>query len=276
MEYPLNKILEELRRARGIDFSNYRTAILTKRLSARMTRLSIKDPFKYLERLWADPSECDCLIDAIAIKVSSFFRDPIVFETIAQRVLPRIIEINRHSKMSQIRVWSAGAASGEEAYSIAILIHELLANEAIQWHPYIFATDISRESLKKAEAGRYPRESLKNTKVGILDKYFTVKDNVYEIRPVIRKMVRFSHDDLTSKDRIAPADSVFGAFDLILCRNVIIYFSSELQKRVLHKLYNALARGGFLILGNSESLDPETERRLIFTDSRNCIFQKPA
>ena len=276
MEDVLDKILKRLYENRGIDFSDYKPCCLKKRLSARMEMLRIKDPVQYFEYLCQDPSESDHLLNIFAVRVSSFFRNPVVFELIAQKVLPKIIAGKKNSGAGQIRVWSAGCASGEEAYSIAILIYEALIHENMdEWYPLIFGTDISEESLAMAEKGIYKRDALENTKIGIFDRYFSSDGNGrYRISPFIKNMVRFSQDDLASKERFAPADSVFGSFDLILCRNVLIYFSSKLQKRVIDKLYKALDDKGFLVIGDSESLFTLTEEKLTELDSRNRIFQK--
>lgn len=275
MKNSFSRIFEELHRFSGIDFSTYKCSHSEKRIAERMMILRIDEASEYLKYLRHNPSECDHLINALTIKVSSFFRNPIVFEFVAQRVLPRIIEHNKHDGAWQIRVWSAGCADGEEAYSIAILICEAALKETAECYPYIFATDISQDALDTAEKGIYRRKSLKNTKLNIFDRYFIAKDKVYEVSPFIREIVRFSYDDLSSKERIAPADSIFGDFDLILCRNLLIYFSREHQKRIFDKLYKTLNKGGFLILGESESPDLDTERRLITIDSRNRIYQKP-
>ena len=123
-------------------------------------------------------------------------------------------------------------------------------------------------------SGVYERDCLINTKLGIIDKYFIAVKSTYQVSPALRKMVRFSLDNLISDKRFAPADSVFGTFDLILCRNVLIYFSRELQKKVFCKLYTALDRGGWLILGSADSPDQFTQSRLITVDSMNRIFRK--
>ncbi len=122
------------------------------------------------------------------------------------------------------------------------------------WRLHIFATDIDANALKTAAEGVYPRESFENTKLGILGEHFTAVGEGYRIRTFIRKMVWFSQDDLTSPHRFAPKHSIFGTFDLVFCRNVLIYFSLELQDRVLDKLFKSLDKGGYLILGESESL----------------------
>lgn len=271
----LEAVLEELRRVRGLDLSDYRRATLERRLAARMANLRLKDPGEYLQRLRSDPSECDRLIETIVIKVSSFFRAPLVFELLAHRVLPLIMERHRREHTRQIRVWSAGCATGEEAYSGAILLAQALEDEDFPWLPYICATDISPEALAAAQTGSYRRESLETTLLGILDRFFRPTADGFEVIPEIRRMVHFSRHDLTSRHSFAPADSVFGSFDLVLCRNVLIYFSLDLQKRVQDKLYGALTPGGYLVLGMSESLSPEMESRLIAIDRPHRIFQKP-
>jgi chemotaxis protein methyltransferase CheR len=221
-----------------------------------MAQLRLKDPGEYLQRLRSDSLECDRLIEAILIKVSSFFRDPLVFELLAHRVLPLIIERHRREHTRYIRVWSAGCSSGEEAYSVAILLAQALEDEDFPWHPHICicATDISLQAQATAQSGRYRRESLETTLLGILERFFRPTADGFEVIPEIRRMVQFSRDDLTSRNKSAPADSAFGSFDLALCRNVLIYFSLDLQKRVQDKLYRALNPGGYLVLGLAESL----------------------
>ena len=271
----LEAVLEELRRARGLDLGDYRRASLERRLAARMARLRLKDPGEYLQRLRSDPLEYDRLIETFLIKVSSFFRDPLVFESLAHRVLPLIIDRHRREPTRQIRVWSAGCAAGEEAYSVAILLAQALEVEDFPCLPYICATDISPQALAAAQTGRYHRESLETTTLGILDRFFRPTAEGFEVIPEIRRMVHFSRHDLTSRRSLAPADSVFGSFDLVLCRNVLIYFSLDLQKRVLEKLYRALNPGGGLVIGIFESLPREMEPRLTAIDRPHRIFQKP-
>jgi chemotaxis protein methyltransferase CheR len=271
----LEAVVGELRRSRGLDLGDYRRATLERRLATRMAKIRLNDPGDYLERLRSDPKECDRLIETIEIKVSSFFRDPLVFEFLAQRALPRIMERHRRSCTRQIRVWSAGCAAGEEAYSLAILLIQALEDEGSCLLPYICATDISAEALAAAQTGSYPRGSFATTQLEVLARFFKPTANGFAVTPEIRRLVHFSRDDLTSGKSRAPADSVFGSFDLVLCRNVLIYFSLDLQRRVLDKLYAALNPGGILVLGMSESLPPDLESQLIAMDRRHRVYQKP-
>jgi chemotaxis protein methyltransferase CheR len=300
MQAHLDAVLAHLKRLRNIDLGEYRRGMLQRRITARMCRLRCDDPDEYLERLRSDTSECDQLIDAIAINVSSFFRDSMVWEIIGQTLLPDIIQRKQDSGSNEIRVWSAGCAAGEEAFSMAILIHQaLLRNKAAEkfapvrqskrkripgkrpqsdeigdWRLHIFGTDIDNNALEGAANGVYDRSRLEETKLGILDEYFTPQGQQYQIRPDIKQWVSFSRDDLTSPDRFAPRDSVFGTFDLVLCRNVLIYFSANLQNKVLDKLSKSLDSGGYLVLGKSESLDSNSRSKLAELDHRNRIFTK--
>ncbi len=270
----LDKIISRIKDARGIDLSGYRRTMLGRRLNARMAMVQCQDPEAYLKRLQNDPAECDQLIDAIAINVSSFFRDPIVWEILAESVLPDTLHRKRRAGSKEIRVWCAGCAAGEEAYSIAILIHRALDGEFAEWTVHLFGTDVDKACLKKAQAGFFPRESLRDTKLGIIDQYFETSGDGYMIRPCIRKMVRFSHDDLVSPDRDTPVDSVFGTFDIVLCRNLLIYFSRNLQNSVLGKLYRSLSVGGHLVLGESEMPTDETTSWFAEVNRRHRLFRR--
>jgi len=269
----LDYILNKLKQKRGIDFSSYRPNMLRRRIASRLARLGMKDLALYLEQLENDPAECDHLIDAIAINVSSFFRDPIVYEVLAQKILPELIDVKRRTGSREIRVWSAGCAAGEEPYSLAILIHEVLKKDDSNWKVYIFGTDIDKKALQRAEQATYSRDSLVNTKLGIVDTHFKPVNEGFQLNRSIRDMVSFSLDDLTSEKTFSPAESVFGEFDLIVCRNVLIYFNQELQTRVMNKFIRSLASRGYLVLGDSEAIGHQFESKVQVVDRRNRIYK---
>jgi chemotaxis protein methyltransferase CheR len=265
----INCFVEAIRDNTGTDLSEYCGNTLSARISHRLSQIDL-DPDSYLNFCRNDPDECQTLVDTIAVNVSWFFRNPIVFEIIAQTILPRLI-----AKTKTIRVWSAGCAGGEEAYSIAILIRDLLNSlPNAQPQALVFATDIDQEVLAKARTGYYPQKSLSDVKMRFVEECFTPKGDGYLVRPSVREMVRFSTDNLLNDQTIAPAESIFGSFDLILCRNVLIYFSAERIKKVIHKLYESLATGGYLVLGESEDISRDLKARLNTVDRRNRIYQK--
>lgn len=275
MKSHLDRVLERVHEVTGIDLAGYRRPLLERRLAARMRKLGLSDPEAYLLRLEIHPTECDRFVDTVGINVSSFFRDPLVFEIIQRRILPDILERRRRKSSNDLRIWSAGCGRGEEAYSIAILVQMALKGDVTNWAPLIFSTDIDEDALSAATAAVYPRTSFETTKLGILDEYFIPNGTEFEVRPFIKKMVRLSRHDLTSQTAAVPAESVFGTFDLTLCRNVLIYFSRATQARVLDNLYSSVARGGYLVLGESESLGPEIGSRMETVDKDCRLYRKP-
>jgi chemotaxis methyl-accepting protein methylase len=274
----IEAVLAVLKDKRGIDLTGYRRETIKQRISERMTRYHPASPGNYLELLQTDGHECEALLSEILINASWFFRDPMVFEIIEQSLLPSIIagKSKLPLKSGEIRIWSAGCAAGEEPYSTAILVHRALERANMNLKTYIFATDIDPGALERAKTGIYRRESFMSTKLGNLDRYFITKKNSsrFEVRPFIKAMVFFSRDDCTSEKIMAPAESVFGTFDMVLCRNLLIYFSPELQKKVLGKLTKTILPGGYLILGESEPLIGDAAPEFFTLDSRNKIFRK--
>jgi chemotaxis protein methyltransferase CheR len=274
----IKAILDILTQGTGINLTGYRFDMIKQRIVRRMAELQISDPRGYLQLIKDNPSECQALMDEIMINASWFFRDPPVFAFIEHTLLPNMISRKKQLKSKNLRIWSVGCAAGEEAFSIAILIHRALEREpgGFQWQPFIFATDIDANALEKAKIGIYPRESLEFTQLAVLDRYFVSneKGTKYEICSFIKKMVSFSKHDCTSSRYIAPADSVFGTFDLVLCRNLLVYFSPVLQKDVFKRIYKTITPGGVLILGDCESLPNEIKPEFLVIDFRNKIFQK--
>ena len=262
-------ILEVVRTQTGTDLKGYRRLMLTRRMWERMTGLGM-DADRYASLCRTDSGECAKLADTLTIHVSSFFRNPIVFEILAQSVFPRLLQ-----QKNEIRVWSAGCAAGEEAYSVAILIQEEVKRlKRTDVEPLIFATDVKRDVLTVAETALYPEESLNATKLGLVNAYFSSEKAGFQLSSDVREMVHFSVDDLLSKQMGAPVESIFGSFDLILCRNVLIYFTEEKQKQILQRLYTSLAKGGTLVLGDSETPYGSIKSRFRTVDARNKIYQK--
>jgi len=249
----LKPILDYLLEKRGFDFSGYRPAMLARRIGRRLTATSSEDFNEYLSYVKKSADEIDKLLDVVTINVSRFFRDPLTFELIADRILPAIflkkIRLQDHS----LRIWSAGCAMGEEPYSLAILIHELLAQEKLSMNLHIFATDIDGRALKDAGKALYPPTSVQNIKHRLLIKYFTPEGGSFRLVPEIKELVTFTPYDMLDKKRGVPPESIFGNFDLVLCRNLLIYFNAEYQETIFEKLYKSLTENGYLILGKTEA-----------------------
>ncbi len=272
----LEQILVEVKTHTGLNFAQYRRETVVSRVADRMAALGYATTETYWERLRGDPAECYTLAETISINVSCFFRNPIVFEILAQRVLPDLLERKRAAGNRELRIWCAGCASGEEPYSVAILMRELLKREKQDWTIHIFATDINEGALEQARAGVYAEDRLEDAKFGIVRKYFQPTGNCFEVLPEIRDMVMFSRDDLTSASLGAPADSVFGSFDIVLCRNVLIYLNADLQRDVCRKLVDTLDCGGYLVLGEAEYLAGEISGAFDGLDELSRVYRKRA
>ena len=184
-----------------------------------------------------------------------------------------MIEYKQKSMDNMMRIWSAGCANGEEPYSIAILLLELLGEKWKNYNITIFATDIDTDALDNAKTGIYSEESVAEVKKGLLDKYFHFDGN-YRIKEYVKEMVDFSYHDLTSEKFIAPTKSVFVNFDLILCRNVLIYFSRTLQDKVFSNFKKDLNKKGYLILGEAGTLPDDFKSDFVCVDSLSKIYQR--
>jgi two-component system, chemotaxis family, CheB/CheR fusion protein len=240
-------LLRQVRDSSGIDFSNYKRSTILRRLSRLMASTGCETLTQYLEYLKKNPEAYQRLISGFLIKVTEFFRDPEVFDELRRVVLPGLAaEARAHNR--ELRLWSAGCATGEEAYTLAILIAELLSDgEPIPAR--IFATDIDGDAIGFARHGMYSSDVLEGMEDSLIERYFTPLDGAYEVKKHIRSMVVFGQHDLGQR---AP----FPRVDLALCRNVLIYFTKELQQRALHLFAYSLRPGGFLALGKSETATP--------------------
>ncbi len=274
MEKTLKPILNHLNKERVFDFSGYRPSMLERRIGKRLTPTKCVDFPEYLKYLKKHPEELDELVDVLTINVSRFFRNTLAFEYIADRILPAIVSEKKGSLGHSLRVWSAGCATGEEPYSIAILIRELQRKEKLDLTINIFATDIDERALKRARRALYPYESIKGMKYRLLKRYFEAKRKSFQLTPNIQGMVDFSAFDMINKKGYAPPESVFGNFDMIFCKNVLIYFPEKYQDRIFDKLYRALAKGGYLVLGRAEVPTREYQNRFRKVSASCPIYQK--
>jgi len=259
-----------------VDLGGYDPDVIQRRIDARIRAAGLTEPSAYLDLLESDPAEPDRLLDEIAVNVSWFFRDSLVFGTIAETILPALIAHAAESGRREMRIWSAGCAAGQEAWSLAILAVDALRRARADLVPLVFGTDIDGAALERAHAAVYPRSDFESTTLGILDKHFTRVEGGYEVDPLLREVVHFARDDLTSSATLAPPESIYGAFDLVLCRNVVIYFGRELRRRVHRKLCRSLDPGGYLVLGNSEFIEPDARLDVVTLDVGTRVYHRGA
>lgn len=248
-EEPLQALLVRVREQTGIDFSRYKRPTILRRLQRRMVTTDMRSLADYAGYLARHPEECSKLAASFLINVTEFFRDPALFTALRERVLPDLIAHARRRNDNVLRIWSAGCATGEEAYSLAILAAEALGDALGQCTVQIFATDLDEDALAFARRGIYPATALGGMPQDVRSRAFAPLNGSYEILPHLRRMVTFGQHDLGQR---AP----FPHIDLVLCRNVLIYFTTELQRRALQLFAFALRDGGYLALGKAETADP--------------------
>ncbi len=247
----LHTFLEQVRQRSGIDFSTYKPPTILRRLHRRLVATGMPQLGDYLRYIDDHPEEYARLIADFLIKVTEFFRDPELFALLRGQVLPELVAQAR-TQGNALRIWSAGCATGEEAYSLAILVAEALGRELEHFSVRIFATDLDPEAVAFARRGIYPSTALARVPAELRARYFTTSEGAYEVAPQIRELVIFGQHDLGQR---AP----FPHIDLVLCRNVLIYFTTELQKRALQLFAFALRDDGYLALGSSETTSPLAE-----------------
>ncbi|HEY2583897.1 MAG TPA: CheR family methyltransferase [Mucilaginibacter sp.] len=259
------QILTVLRVRRGVDFTYYKQSTLKRRIIRRMALNKIDKPADYLVFLRESKGEQDALYNDMLISVTDFFRDPRSFEVLSATLIPTIIE--RKTNDESLRIWVAGCATGEEAYSIAICIQEYLGDKASAMKLQVFATDISETAIAKARTGIYRANELGGVSSSRLQQFFTKLDGSYQVNKIIRDMCVFAHHNLLK-------DPPFSKIDLVSCRNVLIYLEPVLQKKALTAFHYSLNADGFLMLGKSETVGTNTDIFSAFDGAEKIYHRK--
>jgi two-component system CheB/CheR fusion protein len=262
-DVPLKDLLQELAEQRGFDFRGYKKTTLERRFHKRMFQLNMGSYAEYGEYIRKNSDEANELLNTILINVTEFFRDPPAWEILRNEILPPLLKQVKPG--ASFRAWSAGCASGEEAYSVAIILSEFFGPRIPEFDVKIYATDIDDDALTTARRGEYSAEALRRVRPEWRNKYFHGK-GMLRVNREIRRLVIFGKSNLGQ-------DAPISHVDLLLCRNLLIYFDSELQKQILARLHYALETGGILFLGKSESqLTNSTQFRRL--NARWRIFQR--
>ncbi len=244
-------LLDYLKRSRGFDFTAYKRPSLARRLAKRARALGLESPIAYLRYLEANPEELSRLFDAVLINVTGFFRDPASWEFLSADVIPRIVASKDRDE--SIRVWSAGTASGEEAYSLAMAFAEALGPERFQERVKIYATDLDEDALARARSAIFTEREVVAVPPALRDRYFErTEGRQFVFRHDLRRSIIFGPHDLIQ-------DAPISRVDLLVCRNALMYFNAETQARILHRFNFALCEGGYLFLGTTESLPAQND-----------------
>jgi len=239
------QLLEYLKGSRGFDFTGYKRPSLIRRVSIRMKAVGVETFRDYLDFLQVDPGEFTALFDTLLINVTAFMRDPATWEFLSSDVLPGLVAAR--GPTDPIRVWSAGCASGEEAYTLAIVLAEILGIDEMRRRVKIYGTDVDEAALTMARHATYPAKAVSSLPEPLVARYFEKFGANYMFRQDLRRMVIFGRHDLV---HAAPISHI----DLLACRNTLMYLNSETQARVLARLHYALEEGGILFLGKAEML----------------------
>ncbi len=260
----LENLLQYIKSNRSFDFIGYKRASLSRRIRKRMQTVAVDNFSEYLDYLEVHPDEFVELFNTILINVTSFFREPKAWEYIANEIIPQIIHKRELDK--PIRIWSAGCASGEETYTIAILLAEALGMEKYSQWVKVFATDVDMEALSHARHASYTSKEIQNIPSELVEKYFERINSHFSIQKELRRGVIFGRHDLVQ-------DAPISRIDLLVCRNTLMYFNSETQSKILDRFHFALNSSSFLFLGKAEML---FSRNHLFSalDLRQRVFTK--
>lgn len=261
---PLQRILAMLRARTGHDFTCYKTSTIRRRIARRMNVHHVEEPSDYVRYMQENPHELDMLFSELLISVTSFFRDPKVFEALAEGPVSDLLR--SRDTTHALRAWICGCASGEEAYSIAIVLDECIKRLGKRLDVQLFATDLDAQAVDAARSGAYGSGITADVSKERLDRYFIREDNIYRVRKDIREMLVFATQNVLK-------DPPFTRLDLIVCRNLLIYLDGEAQKGLLPAFHYALQPGGLLLLGPSETIG-ESQELFDTVDNKAKIFRR--
>jgi two-component system CheB/CheR fusion protein len=262
----LEDLLVFIRDSRGFDFTGYKRTSLTRRIRKRMQEVGLPEYMDYRDRLESSAEEFGYLFNTILINVTSFFRDGEAWSFLQREVIPELLA--RSAPDEEIRVWSAGCASGEEAYSLAMVFAEALGIEETTRRVKIYGTDVDEEALQFGRAGVYPVRALETLPDDLRDRYFEQHGAQYAFRPDLRRRVIFGRHDITG-------DAPISRLDLLTCRNTLMYFNVETQSQVIDRFHFALRENGYMFLGKAEMLLSDGERFEVISMRQRIFRRRP-
>jgi chemotaxis methyl-accepting protein methylase len=267
----LDKLVRKICDERGLDLGYYRRSYLERRFAARLRTLGLASYRQYSELLDSDPDEYAHFVQTLTINVTDFFRDPELWDLLRSKVIPELMATKTSHHGRVLRVWSAGCSTGEEAYSLAMAFLDALGDEREHFTLSIHATDLDPDALAVAVAGVYPERKRDHIPAHMRLKYTVdgpsdVPDS-FQIAPDVRRVVHFERYSLFDSP---PMKLV----DVVVCRNVFIYFDRSEQARVLDGFWNALTSDGYLVLGRSEKLSAGEYERFETLDSKERVYRK--
>ncbi|MEV0091382.1 CheR family methyltransferase [Streptomyces sp. NPDC050738] len=262
----LEELLGFIRDARGFDFTGYKRSTLGRRIRKRMSDAGANGFADYRDRLETDADEFQALFNTILINVTSVFRDPDAWDLLQREAVPQVLA--EADPEDEIRIWSAGCSSGEEAFSLAILFAEALGPEEFLRRVKIYATDVDEEALRDARSGLFTAKALEPLPAELRDTYFEQSGAKFLFRSDLRRKVIFGRHDITR-------DAPISRLDLLVCRNTLMYFNVEAQTHIVNRFHFALREGGFLFLGKAEMLLNDGDRFKVVSIRQRVFKRRP-
>jgi len=233
-----------------MDFSHLDDHFLLQTIERRLEACGLGKPNEYMDFLSANPEEVSYLIQSLKVTYTEFFRNSLTYGHLEQWLIPTIVK--GKTSNSELRIWSVGCSTGQEPYSIAVLLERIkkTTNQEIRYR--IIATDNNDSALMLAQNGHYNQQEIQNVRYKDIEEYFVKKDDKYSISTEVKNNVSFSHFDLLQSDSAFPEASIFGSFDLVICCNLLYYYKPKQQQIMIKKLVKAMADNGYLITGETE------------------------
>ena len=247
----------------------YDAGFIQKAILRRMECLNCIDATEYLGILARNKTEGEALISSLQVSYSEFFRNPLTFAVLENILLPTLIHTRRDSMQKEIRVWSAACAGGQEAYSLAILLEEIMSGINKDVNYRIFATDQNEWQVKHAQKGHFEKSSMNGLTLKRIDHWFDKEPNRYSAKAVLKSKINFSVFDLFDEKLSCPTDSIFGDFDVVFCANLLFYYKTHYRETILRKVKKCVATGGYLITG-------EVEREILIGYGYKEVFPQSA
>ena len=267
MKENINTITELLLRLENFDASRYDESFLAKTLEKRIAETFCDSKEAYLAYLKQSHIEVLEFIDSLSVSYSEFFRNSLTFSVLEHIVLPAIIYKKEQNNQREIRIWSAACASGQESYSLAMLLNEYFSNEPVRFR--VFATDQSEEQIERAKRGSYHISELSHLTISRLNEWFVKHGDTYTIKDILKEHIEFSAFNFFNEKHTSPPASIFGDFDLIMCANVLFYYKPEFRKKIINKIKSNLSIDGVIITG-------ETEREIVLNQHFKEIYPQSA
>ncbi|MCE5192153.1 MAG: protein-glutamate O-methyltransferase CheR [Actinomycetia bacterium] len=263
----LTRLLEKVRTERGLDMAQYRPRYVERRIAARLRTLNLRTYRQYAAYLDGHPEEYAKLFDTLTINVTQFFRDPTVFELFREDIVRDMLAEKAARRQHMIRVWSAGCATGQEPYSLAMAFLSAMGPTSHDFLLTILGTDLDRNALNVAKRAEYDISLIDQIPLADRNRYVEVYGDHFKIKPEVARLCKFDYFNLFE-------DKPIHAVDVIFCRNVFIYFNRDEQERILHAFWSALARGGYLVLGRTERIGSLGEHGFELVSGRERIYRK--